>query len=355
MSPAGGIPGSPGQLEAMIEALQDRVLPVKPLAGEDFDPMTASQQELIEVGLPPRPAVADPGVLQAWRKVVGPLPLKILAWRLSQLDSTLDYRVGAARGPASGRSGTSRNWSGIVVTARDDATRPGATMFDQVFGSWTVPMPTLPADHAADAVYRCSTWIGIDGHRRLSSSLPQIGTTLVVEVVGGQPRPPRIEVWWQWWLREHFFGPVPIANFAVDFGDEIAAALTAIDPRLVRLNLRNVTRNDPPHVVSIAAPTVIIGPGMNASAAARGLTAEWIAERPTALNDTWLHPLPDFGAVTFTGCYAIESGGALRTLAAGRNVRMVARQQSPARVAVLSRPDPPPHASALDRTIRFVG
>ena len=66
----------------------------------------------------------------------------------------------------------------------------------------------------------------------------------------------------------------------------VAAALTAIDARQVRLNLRNVTRNDPPHVVPVTAPTVYVLPGTQVSAAARGTPAATAREQQCCRDST---------------------------------------------------------------------
>jgi hypothetical protein len=253
-----------------------------------------------------------------------------------------------------GRWMTSRNWSGAVIAADH-----GSPM-QVVMGRWRVPAPSLPPEASPAApppgnAFQCSVWIGLDGWRRSSLSLPQVGTVSAMQFRNGQFRP-ECYLFAQWWVRGKNYAEAKIANFCVRPEDEILAMVTVTGFLTVRLTVANLTwpqlftEDWQPGKVESGEITL---PDIDAPV--EGRHAVWCVERPT------IHPrpaqgpiyyqLPRFAAATFR-----EARGAAwpkkpphwpvlaRDLAAPRLVRMVEGAVSGSRggLAWLTSPDGAP-------------
>ena len=315
-------------LQEMEEDLKARLhLAPQPRAG--FDPLSATADELERFGLPPRPDLhryeAAYGV---WQRMMS-LPLTIVPATFPVLTEKFDYRISvqtlALKVAASDHLETSANWSGGYITANH--TGP----FWLMFGSWTIPTPNQPAG-APGGDYRCATWVGLDGLRRYSDSLPQLGTTQRV-VVGGGGTTRTVEAWWQWWIRGANYPPVPFpAPFTVQIGDPITCGLVMVSPTRVRVFIRNNANglfarydvDEPPAATPLAA-----------IAALRGAHAEWIAERPMQLGSTLLYPLADYGSVDFSDCLTLVPTQ-VRDLRGARFIRISEIRQAKLRSAIIS-------------------
>jgi peptidase A4-like protein len=315
-------------LREMEEDLKKR-LRLAPQPPPEFDPLLATSAELEHFGLPPRP---DPHLHQAafgvWRRMMSP-PLEIVPATFPVLTEKFDYRISvqllALKIAVSDRLETSTNWSGGYITANH--TGP----FSMVFGSWTIPTPNQPAG-APGGDYRCATWVGLDGLRRYSDSLPQLGTTQRV-VAGGGGTTRTVEAWWQWWIRGANYPPVPFpSTFTVQIGDPVTCGLAVVSSALVRVFIKNdanglFARYD---IVAPAAAALLA-----ATAALRGAHAEWIAERPMQLGSTVLYPLADYGSVDFSNCLTIVPAQ-VRDLRGARFIRMGEMRQGALRSTIIS-------------------
>ena len=315
-------------LREMEEDLKARLHPA-PQPPEGFDPLSATPDELEQFGLPPRP---DPRRYEAafgvWQRMMSP-PLEIVPATFPVLTAKFDYRISvealALKVAVSDQLESSANWSGGYITANH--TGP----FLMVFGSWTIPTPDQPAG-APDGDYRCATWIGLDGLRRYSDSLPQLGTTQRVVVASGVATR-TVEAWWQWWIRGANYPPVPFpAPFTVQIGDPVTCGLAVVSPTRVRVFIKNdynglFARYD------IDAPAA--ASSLAAIAALRGAHAEWIAERPMQLGSTVLYPLADYGSVDFSNCLTVVPTQ-VRDLRGARFIRMKEMRPAPLRSAIIS-------------------
>jgi hypothetical protein len=270
------------------------------------------------------------------------------------------------------RWGTSRNWSGAVIAARD------GKVFRRVSASWTVPVAQQPADHIAarylpGGSYRCSVWIGLDGYRFFSRSLPQVGTVSQVNAAGQA----EYYLWVQWWVRGKWFGEVEIANFDVQAGDEIHAVVQVLKPDDVLFTVRRSRPGVPDALTEIAwqagvyegedgverpLPT-LWDTRERGFAPVEGRHAVFCVERPAVmppnaeeLHERGIEPdpralehflLPRLGDTVFRGAKAemrAPSGrrdtAELRDLTAARRIRMIERLPGPGagRIATMTSP-----------------
>ena len=308
-------------------------------------------------GLPARPdAGAQPALFRMWKHMLS-APLEIGEPVLESLPGAapacaLATAGARACGPARGlprakaagvaahEAGWSENWSGAYITPRD------GERFTQVWGSWTVPKPALPAGMTADPTgpeHQCSVWVGLGGHRTHSRSLPQAGTTQAVKMVGGEPEA-ACWAWFQWWVRDGVgLGPVNLspADFPVRPGDAMICCVAVEVGNVAAFHVKNQ---------STGRLRSLHFRALDPSAPADGAAAEWIVERPSQFpppappEEPPLHPLPDYGTVLFEGCAAEtrrasgEGGGTPRDLTGARLIGMSEARMNPYRAALISRP-----------------
>jgi hypothetical protein len=127
---------------------------------EGFDPLQATNQELIDHGFPVRPSVDQTSTLyEHWIKHV---TLKT-EWIIPDLVE-LRNRHGAAQRlsetqlSATKYAATSLNWSGSVVV---DSSNPWSSESASIMGEWIVP--STDCNGMANGPYYCCQWVGIDG------------------------------------------------------------------------------------------------------------------------------------------------------------------------------------------------
>jgi hypothetical protein len=130
-----------------------------------FEPLKATNDELIAAGLPRRPdPEKQPGLYAKWTAVLSrsitfvPTKFDLITTPRDALLRGLNAAVGTA-GPSA--NSTSTNWSGAV----DLSLAPGDS-YVTVFGSWTVPNAYPPESAKLstggwkDGTYLCVSWVG---------------------------------------------------------------------------------------------------------------------------------------------------------------------------------------------------
>jgi len=287
-----------------------------PLPPAGFDPLSATNAQLDQYGLPARPdQEAEPELFQYWTRLLGK-PFNMVTPEFLTPSGGAPPAPGIQAG-RSGRRGVrghenSRNWAGLYIEP------PRPNRFVQVVGSWLVPQPSVPPVLPEGAVagkdeYQSSAWIGIDGHRSYpNSSMPQIGTGQFIRVADSI-KTVTTGAWWEWWSKDNQFppqnrnnAPVPITNFPVAVGDEISAGLTVEATGDVHFYIKNQT-------TGLFTTFLVIAPG---PILPLGSTAEWIMERPTVVGERRIYPLPSYSDVAFRHCFARSAstiGGTLTT------------------------------------------
>jgi len=306
-----------------------------------FDPLLATNAQLVEYGLPPRPdSETEPELFQFWTRLLSK-PFEAIPTEFPKFEDNQSVplnRVGRGGRQGLRRMESSRNWSGAcIVPERPDK-------FVYVTGTWQVPTPSLPPvlpeGAGASDEYQSSTWIGIDGRRRYpTSSLPQIGTSQIFQSVNGIEEITTY-AWWQWWSldagyppRDRPNPPVPIPNIPVSPNDEIIAGLTVRSTDEVQFFIKN-------QMTGLFTTFLVVAPG---SILPLGSTAEWIVERPTVIDDDRLYPLPNYTDVVFRDCFAqsapsIGAPATTRRLDRPRLIRMVEVFPTPHRTSFVSLP-----------------
>ena len=319
----------------------DRRAHAFPTPPKEFDPLSATDGQLAQFGLPPRPnRDTEPELFRFWSRLLSK-PFEAL--RAEFLKREDDQKIPLFRVGRAGRRGlrqmeNSRNWSGAYIVPER------ASKFVYVTGTWQVPAPSLPPvlpeGAAATDEYQSSTWIGIDGHCRYpKSSLPQIGTSQIFQIVDGIEKITTY-AWWQWWSLDASYPPnnrnnppVPIPNIPVSVNDEIIAGLTLLSADEVQFFIKNQT-------TGLFTTFLVVAPG---SILPLGSTAEWIVERPTVIDDRRLYPLPNYSDVVFRDCFAqsapsIGAPTTTRRLDRPRLIRMFEVFPTPYRTSFVSLP-----------------
>jgi hypothetical protein len=274
-----------------------------PFPKPDFDPISANPEELENY----RPdKTRQPALHRAW--------LRLFEGRPEFIRPTLEPDREFKPSPGlinralfqNTRIQTSRNWAGAMIVPHD------SHQLVQVFGEWVVPRPDLPPVEDRGPVgqknlYRCSTWIGIDGDRRyLNSSLPQIGTEQWLTVDANGTATSSYRIFFQWWAaHQHQITYEAITNLAIKDGMSVTALLWAISPSTVVAVFRTFAPNQITLLVK-TAPPVDLPNKKEIIPSISGATGEWMVERPKrlVLGSTKLERFPDYGKVPFTHCVA---------------------------------------------------
>ncbi len=191
--------------------------------------------------------------------------------------------VSPAPGPATAESAESPNWSGYVIT-----TGASAPITD-IQGTWTVPNVALswaPTDSAS--------WIGIDGGTQGATDLAQEGTEQN-SFYGFTEYAP----WWststQNFLAQAFPGP-----FTVTPGDVMTADVHQAAGGQLLFTLTDETTGQTQTE--------------NTTYQGSGLTAEWIVEAPSFLNQSGglsVGTLADYGSTVFDALHINGASGSV--------------------------------------------
>lgn len=270
------------------------------LPPSDFDPVNnpGDRARLEEFWLPSRPdPEREPGLHEHWREMFsGPLRFVLAGSRPAGQPVTtalLALRLPAL--PATASFETSSNWSGAYILPNRGA------RFSRIVGRWKAPeVKPGTGPNPSGLPFRCSIWIGLDGKKAWTKSMPQVGTVHTV-ARDGTPEEPKL--WWQWWIRDGHSAPHDISGVPIRAGDDVLCSLTVVSPHLVRFHVKN--RNT----------GTLAGFAVSEPVPLRGATAEWIVEQPSDPQDDPkavkrgrelepLFPLPDYGSVVFKHCAA---------------------------------------------------
>jgi hypothetical protein len=262
-------------VQKIHEALGVRLFTPPP---EGFDPLRASDRELLVHGYPARPDVQlSPDLHERWNQMMS-RPMSLIE---PQFAVTPDRR----HGPWQRFAAPADNWSGSVAY-------PGPN--DQVTfvsGQWTVPAVAIPAP--GSVFYACGTWIGIDGGPTggigPGPALDVLQAGTAQEIASSVFGPLSSTYAWFEWFPED---PVTITNLHARPGDVIFCEISVHSPTEAGIFMWNVTTRFATSFVKTAPQNIQVV----------GNTVEWILEVPT-INDHFAM-LPEYGEVYFDQCIA---------------------------------------------------
>jgi hypothetical protein len=235
-----------------------------------FDPTTASNQELIAHGYPPRPdRNTDPAGFDVWHRAISA--------RRIMPDFKPGRKVEAPLTRLQPATGQGTSWSGVVVTG---------TGLNTMSGVWSVPTVHAPANTCSSpGGYWSSTWVGFDGIGNNLTGLFQAGTDQFVCSNGSLV--PSYTVWALWYP-----GPFTTAlnNFPIAPGDAFYFSVSQVNATTGQVVVTNLTQEQGTSFQMTAPMGYTWG----------GTSAEWIFERPaTGCPNCVPDPLPAFGAESF--------------------------------------------------------
>jgi hypothetical protein len=245
-----------------------------------FNPLTATDVELEQLGYPPRPDRTEARRYSRWKKMVTAkriTPELKPAARYSSLPRGL--KVIAAEGSV--ELSSSKNWSGFAFTA---PVGTFAANDSEIDAEWTVPAAQQAPGVCSSTSDYSSQWIGFDGAAESDSSdVLQSGTEADAYCIGGVT----VATYYAWveWFPA---GSMQVTNFAVNPGDgiQLSVSYTTASPQGHATFMNEATNQS----VSMA---------FNKPRSPRyaGSSVEWIMERPTI--DGALPDLSNYGFFGF--------------------------------------------------------
>jgi hypothetical protein len=264
---------------------------------EGFDPLTATDRQLAEHGLPRRPdAQTETRLRRLWERTMTQTKTWIAPefTEVKRGDLSISHRRPAT---AFFDHAPHPSWSGAVqkLAGRNGS---GANLDEEfVTGQWTVTDPNVAkipnSERNKDWVER--TWVGIYQTTRdsfpYSTDVVQAGTTTHVYPPGSSPRRVGTYAWWEWYPAK----PHAISNFTVSLGDVVFCVVDVYDNAGAAAVFANLS-------TGVATGFQITPPSGTALA---GNTVVWIVERPTAAygSDEYAM-LPDYVTRYFDFCVA---------------------------------------------------
>jgi hypothetical protein len=161
-----------------------------------FDPLTATNQELWQYGLPEPPdQTADPKGYAGWQRAMLALRFHATDVHMSNFSHRPAEITSKSEAVSNGPStSTSPNWSGMVSTNTNKVWND-KTSFDKVESVWNVPaaQPPFNAPNSDGPIWSVSNWNGIDGFG--TDTLVQGGTNSIYQSAVGST----YVGWVEWW------------------------------------------------------------------------------------------------------------------------------------------------------------
>ena len=262
----------------------------------DFEPLAASEEELLKYGFPSRPQEGPHR--ERYDRVMLSLKGKLEIVK-PEFEHHPDRFHGPRRNPEGAGTETSHNWSGGVVSA------PAGDAFVWVQGEWIVPHVSAPT---ANQWYYCASWVGIDGDG--SGDVCQAGVECeIYRPSSGAAPTVRIYPWIEWYPTAE----VAITNLAVHPGDLVTVLICTKGHGSTSATVFFSNRTSG-QLTSLAlrAP---------AGTSLVGNCAEWIVEAPTVAGAQ--SSLANYGVTVFTHSDAWTGTGKTIGGGTGNNIDML--------------------------------
>ncbi len=261
---------------------------------DDFDPKSASQQDLLKYGLLWRKPTAtdDPSLRAAWDKFFSRKWLakdRIVPELQPQIGRTHNLKHLPTK--VSDTSYTGTVWSGA-------GTKTGK--WTSIIGYWRIPTVSKPSEaQGTEGGWNSSSWLGLDGFF-YSNDVLQAGIQQHVSSSGVAT----YVAWYEWFAPVQAGSPsyvwqTNIANFSVSPGQQVYCSVQYVGTTAGTIYFANEATGQ--HFSITLAPP----PG----ASFNGGSCEWIMEAPDGGEPT--SSLPKFTPVTFTSALACGPNNAL--------------------------------------------
>jgi hypothetical protein len=265
---------------------------LNPTPPEGFDPLTASQMELVKHGIMIRKPTAkdSPAMQQAWKDYFAK---KLLA--KDRIVPQFEVHLGKShilKAPVvrstNGQSWLSNAWAGAVTETGSWTT---------CIGTWTIPTVSEPSEpQGNEGGWNSSSWVGIDGWNDptvSSNDVVQAGIEQRVSASGVAS----YQAWYEWYAppvpnSPPYVWEVGIPNMPVAPGQSVSC--TVQYTAHVSATITFVNNTTGVHFSITLAPP----PGADF----KGNTCEWIMEAPDGGEPT--SSLPRFTPVVFTNAIA---------------------------------------------------
>ena len=245
-----------------------------------FNPLTATDTELVANGLPIRPTSAAD--LSVWRKAMThPINTRTRTCGLQSVSASAATTLPATTLPATelpatpavNTTATTPNWSGYKITGHT---------YEDAYGYWTLPNVGAPPPPFAAL---STQWVGIGQGSKASLPLVQAGTQSSIN------EGCECDQYYMWWEVVPEFGHQHVIDLGIVilFGNVMYAHIH-VSNNNAYITLADVTDSDASATFKYVLPkgTSIKPDG----------TAEWINERPTTILHDFF-PLAS-GSITFT-------------------------------------------------------
>jgi Peptidase A4 family len=270
-------------------------------APANFDPISASDEELAYHGFPPRPNQnTEPKAYATWFKAMKASKVRVVP----KLEQTQIFHGPVKQGKASNpkaienspllstqasNTAYSYNWSGYVDFS--GASKYGASSFYFLVNDYTVPVAEQAFGACTGTWDWGSAWNGIDGWG--SPDVLQAGIEFDA-YCSGSTRASYYSAWYEWYP----YGEVRIGGFPIAPGDDMFVEVWHTSPTQGYAYLVNYNNNKAVEVGFTAKPGYPLV----------GNSAEWVVERPsvggslTTLTNYIMDPFWD--AYAYTAGYA---------------------------------------------------
>jgi|HubBroStandDraft_5_1064220.scaffolds.fasta_scaffold45231_2 hypothetical protein len=246
-----------------------------------FDARTATQEALLQHGLPRRPDPLKEPELARWWQQVFARPIKYIKAELKTNPVARRKRNALPNDPPI----PSGQWGGAVVYTSNFPQPPPMGRANMVYAQWVVP--TVSALNPAGSDIQVGFWIGLDGLYGIGGQVLQAGVYAQVGsgIFGGGDV--TYKAFTEWWDPTNNLPEVDVPNFSVGPGDTVSFLVCAPRPDFGQVTMMNLSRG---LFTSVGIPAP---PGITSA----GLSAEWVIEAS-------LSELPYFYSVEFSDCAA---------------------------------------------------
>jgi hypothetical protein len=235
---------------------------------KDFNPLTATDNQLAVHGIPRRPdATSEPGLRKIWDQAFSK-PVTFVEAQLveDKVWRSLPHGVVGVQKQGFGLAG---HWAGAVVQTSSLKLSP-AEPANTVFAQWVVPkINTSTKETGSQTV---GFWVGLGGWN--TGQVLQAGTAATLSG--------NTVTYWAW--TEWYPAGYQVANLQVQAGDTVSVLVCAPQSDHGYVSMMN-------HRTNIAISVGVSDP--NGTAAYDGSSVEWVIE---AINTE----MPNFGSVTFS-------------------------------------------------------